>query len=112
MGFGDIDDYDRWGSQPPVDREGRPLGSEGYDSASGELPRLYEMRPDSGFLNQFSREVFVERLLPDAGSGWTVVPQHTNHRRVIVRVKQIDANSNAATLAEVVRIFSYVPVAP
>lgn len=112
MGFDDIDDYDGWNSRPAVDREGRPLGTEGYDSAEGDLPRLYQMRPDAGFLNQFSREVFVERLLPDAGTGWTVVPQHTNHRRVIVRVKYIDANSNAATLAEVVRIFSYVPFAP
>ncbi len=60
----------------------------------------------------FTRAVLVERVEPDGASGWTTVSQDTNFRRVTVRVSYTDANSVARTVAELSRIFTYVPFAP
>ena len=114
--FDDIDDYDGWKCKGPVDRQGRRIGTEGaliqQDEREWHYPRPSSMRPEEQFLQSFTREVQVERIRPDAGSGWTVVSQPTDYQRVTVRVKYTDAQSNTTTLAEISRIFSYVPAAP
>lgn len=114
--FDDIDDYNGWSANPPLSQLGEPIGSEGLRIQTGGIEsystRPTPMQPEPQFLQYFSREVQVERILPDAGSNWTVTTQHTNYRRVHVRVKYIDRNSNSITLVEIPRIFSYVPVAP
>lgn len=109
--FEDIDEYNGWSSRPPVDRKGRTLGTEG--SVAGlDAPRPEALRPDPDFLNRFTREVEVQRVRPDGNNGWLVVTQHTDFRRVLVRVRYTDAQSNTVLLAELSRIFSYVPIAP
>ncbi len=114
--FDDIDDYDGWTRRPPVDRQGHRIGTEGALIQGGRrkwhYPRLFHMRPDGRFLQSFTREVQVERIRPDTGSDWTVVSRATDYRRVTVRVKYTDAESHTTTLAEISRIFSYVPAAP
>lgn len=111
--FDDIDDYDDWTSSPPVDRQGRPLGTEGaVVFGQANLPRLHQMRPSRGFLEHFARSVQVERVVPDADSGWNVVSRPTDFRRVTVRVTYTDDRTPTRTLAEMTRIFSHVPVTP
>ncbi len=110
--FDDIDDYAAWSSSPPVNRTGMPLGTEGATVGGTIQNRAAALLPDAGYINRFTREVVVERIQPDAGTGWNVVLTHTNHRRVTVRVKYTDGQSNTKTLAEITRVFSYVPIAP
>jgi hypothetical protein len=114
--FDDIDDYAGWRCRGPIDRQGRQIGTEGALIRQGDrewhYPRPSSMRPEGRFLQSFTREVQVERIRPDTGSGWAVVSQPTDYRRVTVRVKYTDAQSNTTTLAEISRIFSYVPAAP
>lgn len=111
-GFDDIDDFAGWSARPPVDRLGSTLGQDGRDSSGLPATRPEGLQPDADFVSCFTREVLVERVEPDTGSGWNVVSQHTNFRRVMVRVSYTDARSQTRTLAELTRIFSYVPVAP
>ena len=110
--FDDIDDYDGWSARPPQDREGHPMGTEGGTDSGVAVPRLDAMRPDLDLIGRFTRRVDVERIQPNSSSGWTVVSQHTNYRRVTVRVNYTDGQSNIATLAEISRIFTYVPFTP
>jgi hypothetical protein len=110
--FNDIDDYHNWSARPPQDRVGRQIGLEGYTSSGGASTRLPEMRPNTELLSGMRRTVTVERVQPDAGSGWTVVSQHTNYRRVTVRVTYTNSQSQTVPLASITRIFSYVPIAP
>lgn len=109
--FRTIDDFHGWSSTPPVDRAGRLIGTEGYDYGNWDISRLYWMRPDSGFLHRCTREVEIERVLDD-GTSWKAVTYPTNARRCTVRVKYTDARSNTKTLAELTRIFTYVPTSP
>jgi hypothetical protein len=110
--FDDIDDYDGWSARPPQDRQGLSMGTEGGTVSGAAVPRLDAMRPDLDLIGRFTRRVEVERIQPDSSSGWTVVSQHTNFRRVTVRVDYTDAQANTATLAEISRILTYVPFAP
>ncbi len=111
-GFDDIDDFASWSSSPPVDRQGTSLGADGLDDSGLPAARPTGLQPDLSFMARFTRAVVVERVDPDTGSGWNVVSQHTNFRRVTVSVTYTDAQSHTKTLAELTRIFSYVPVAP
>jgi len=111
-GFDDIDDFDVWSSSPPVDRSGNTLGLDGLDAAAQPATRPAALQPAAGFIAAFAREVDVERVEPDTGSSWNIVTGHTNFRRVTVRVKHTDAQSHIRTLAELTRVFSYVPVSP
>lgn len=112
ISFDDIDDYDGWSARPPQDREGLSIGIDGGTVSGVAVPRPDALRADVDLIGQFTRRVDVERIQPDAGSGWTVVSKHTNFRRVRVRVDYTDAQSNTATLAEISRVFTYVPFAP
>ncbi len=110
--FDDIDDYNGWSSSPVQDRNGRALGTEGDAAASGAEFRPTSLRPDTRFLNRLTRRVEVERIRPDPDSGWSIVSEHTNFRRVTVRVDDTNSQSNTKVLADISRVFSLVPVAP
>jgi len=108
--YNDIDDFVSWSASPPETRTGTPIGTEGYWSGGSEIPRPAQMRPDDRLMSRLTRSVVVERVEPDAGTQWNVVPQHTGYRRVTVRVHYTDPNGVMIPLAEVTRIFSNVPV--
>ena len=111
--YDDIDDYRHWSSQPPRHRNGEIIGQETrlvYNRY--KVSRVYPMRPNPEFLNNFSRSVEVQRVEPDGSNGWNVVYDHTHHRRVIVTVCYTDAKGQTRTLAEVSRIFSAIPPLP
>lgn len=110
--FDDIDDYAGWSASPPTYRLGGAVGTQGATIGGTVYSREVAMQPYSLALGNFRHEVVVERIEPDGGTGWNVVPQHTNHRRVTVLVKHTDAQANVSTLASITRIYSYVPVAP
>lgn len=110
--FEDIDDYSGWKQSPPTSRDGFVVGTEGFEWREFKIRRVTMMRLNPKYIAPFSRQVDIERVEPDSGSGWNVVSQHTNHRQVTVRVNYAYPNGTIATLAEVTRIFSYVPAAP
>jgi Tfp pilus assembly protein PilV len=110
--FDDVDDYDLWSATPPEDRTGRLLGTEGFMSGQTEVARMAQMRPDMDLMGSVTRSVTVERLELDGGTGWNVVTDHTNHRRVTVRIEFTNGNGTKVPLAEITRVFSYVPVSP
>jgi type II secretory pathway pseudopilin PulG len=110
--FDDIDDYDGWSASPPVDRYGHILGTDGRQLSGALIERPDDLQPDGNFVAGFSHTVSVERVTPDTGTGWNVVSQHTDFRRVTVTVTYTDAQSHTQTLAELTRVFSYVPIAP
>jgi hypothetical protein len=110
--FDDIDDYDGWSASPPTGRTGQALGTQGATVSGVIQNRSSGLIADADSIAHFTQEVVVQRIEPDAGTGWTVVTPHTNHRRVTVRVKYTDGQANTRTLAEITRVFSYVPVAP
>lgn len=111
-GFDDIDDYSGWTAKPPVDRQGRTLGTWGLNASTQFTDRHATLRPDATFLNRFRHTVVVERVQQDTGTAWTVVSTHTNHRRVTVRIQYTDDLGQTRTMFELTRIFGYVPVAP
>ena len=110
--FNDMDDYHNWSARPPQDRTARQIGLEGYTSIGAAATRLPEMQPNTQLLAGMTQLVTVERVQPDAGTGWTVISTHTNYRRVTVRINYTNPQSQTVTLASITRIFSYVPIAP
>lgn len=117
--FTTIDDYDKFSESPPRTKAGEVLGND--DAADAGVAYMNMMLGKSGsrtselaaapnFIGRFTRSVMVERLQPGA-SGWTVVTQHTPHRRVTVSVSYT-ANKTTRTVAQVVRVFSSVSPAP
>lgn len=110
--FDDIDDYAGWSASPPQSRLGAVIGTEGATVGSVVYNRETALQPSGSALANFTHEVVVERIEPDGGTGWTVVPEHTNYRRVTVRVNYVDGQMNSSTLASITRIYSYAPIAP
>ena len=117
--FTTIDDYDKFSECPPRTKAGEVLGNDDAADASvaymnmmlGKAgSRTAELAAAPSFVGRFTRSVLVERLQRDA-SGWTVVTQHTPHRRVTVSVAYT-ANQSTRTVAQVVRVFSSVSPAP
>ena len=117
--FTTIDDYDKFSECPPRTKAGEVLGND--DAATSAVANMDMMLGKTGertaglaaapsFVGRFTRSVLVERLQPGA-SGWSVVAQHTPHRRVTVSVAYT-ANKTTRTVAQVVRVFSSVSPAP
>lgn len=105
--FDDMDDFNAYSRSPPEDRNGYAIGTEGPGSLPPAMRALW-MQPDASFFNGFSQQVLVERLLPN-GTGWTVVSQHTDYRRVTVTISATDPRGQTRDLAQVVRVFAYSP---
>lgn len=117
--FTTIDDYDKFSECPPRTKAGEVLGND--DAATSAVAymdmmlgktgeRTAELAAAPSFVGRFTRSVLIERLQPGA-SGWTVVTQHTPHRRVTVSVAYT-ANKTTRTVAQIVRVFSSVSPAP
>lgn len=110
--FDDIDDYAGLSERPPRTRSGQTIGEDGGWLYGQPIDRPPQLRPDGDYLSRFSREVTVERVQPASSDTWDAVSQHTDYRRVIVRVIRTDARGNRSTAAELTRTFAYAPVAP
>lgn len=114
--FDDLDDYHNWSASPPVNKKGYPLGQEPVTILERYLiTRPSLLVPETSFLNRLRREVTVERIKPDSGSGWIVTTDDTDYRKVTVTIKlatTADAGSQSHIISEVSRIFSYVPLSP
>jgi len=127
-GFDDLDDYNGWTDQPPTDRFGRPLGTEGvfrFGSQDeglhlfslgqwrlGGITRLPKMRCDLNFLSRFRREVTVERIEDVSNGRWRTTDASTPLRRVTIRVLHVDPQGRERTVYTLSRVFAYVPLAP
>jgi type II secretory pathway pseudopilin PulG len=118
--FATIDDYSGWTESPPRTKACEVLGTDNGASVADAYANLMTGMPTSraaelqtapGFVNRFTRSVLVERLKPGT-NGWTVETQHTSHRRVTVTVSYTASNQPARTVAQVSRVFSYVPSTP
>ncbi len=117
--FTTIDDYDKFSECPPRTKAGEVLGNDdGAIAAAAYMEmtlgkagsRTAELAAAPNFVGRFTRSVLIERLQPNP-TGWTVVTQHTPHRRVTVFVAYT-ANKSTRTVAQVVRVFSSVSPAP
>lgn len=108
--FDELDDYDAWTARPPTTRAGLPVGTE--LSGATATARDARLQSDPRFLARFTQEAQVERLLPDGNGGWTTTTQLTDYRRVTVRIRYTDAQNTTTLLAQVSRVFSYVPLTP
>lgn len=111
-GFDDIDDYSGLVESPPRTRDGQIVGTEGGEMAGLPVSRVAMLQPDLALISRFTRETAVERVRPAANGNWEAVAEHTDFRRVTVRVLHSDARGNRGTAAEITRIFAHVPVAP
>ncbi len=114
VNFDDLDDYHNWSASPLTRKDGLPLGWEPVTFMQYyEVPRPGLLVPDTSFLASLTREVTVEKIEPDNDSGWTVTNDNSDFRRVTVTIKlAMNENSPDQVIAEVTRIFSYVPLAP
>lgn len=103
--FDDIDDYNGYAAQPPLDRFGRQLGSE--NGTGGDRPAV--ARASSGAFSNWRQEVVVhyaaeadfnQRL----GTGVT-----SNYRTVHVRILVQDPVSGYREVCEMQRTFANIP---
>jgi type II secretory pathway pseudopilin PulG len=117
--FTTIDDYDKFSECPPRTKAGEVLGNDDGATAATAYTNLMlgksgsrtsELAAAPNFTGRFTRSVLIERLQPST-NGWTVVSQHTPHRRVTVSVAYT-ANKSTRTVAQVARVFSSVSPAP
>ena len=107
--FESIDDFTHWSASPPVDRDGWPLGSRGT-TVTGEIkPRPMPLLADARFIDNFTRSVTVERVVPDPNLGWRVVSEDSAHRRVTVHVTYSDRQTKNRPVGKLSRVFSHVP---
>ena len=118
--FTTIDDYSGWTESPPRTKSCEVLGTDNGASVADAYAnmmtgttasRAVEMQAAPGFINRFTRSVLVERLQPGT-NGWTVQTQNTSHRRVTVTVSYTASNQPTRTVAQVSRVFSYLPPTP
>lgn len=118
--FTTIDDYSGWTESPPRTKAGEVLGTDNGATAAdaymlmmtgSTTSRAAELQTAPGFVNRFTRSVLVERVQPGS-TGWTVVTQHTAHRRVTVSVSYTASNQPARSVAQVSRVFSSVAPSP
>lgn len=108
--YDDIDDYDAWETQPPVDEYNVPLGTE--DGRGGERPEAF--RAPAGCFERWRQEVSVSYANPnDLSQSLSGTPtQSWNHRAVEVRIIYQDPDRGPIELAKLRRIVSYVPAVP
>jgi len=110
--FDDLDDYDGWCDQPPTDRWGEVVGTEGLQWSPFGLSRLPAMRCNVALLQRFRREVTVEPVTRAADGSWVDGATSSRFRRVTVRVFYLDDRGPRQTVCILSRIFAYVPFAP
>ncbi len=103
--FDDIDDYDSWATQPPVDEYGVPLGTE--NGQEGQRSVLFRVPDD--YLDRWQQEISVQYVNPsDLSEGLSGV-QTSNYRAVQVRILYNDPERGSIELAKMRRVVPYVP---
>ena len=107
--FTSIDDFAHWNASPPVDRDGWPLGSRGHMLNGETMLRPVPLQADQRFIDNFTRSVTVERVVPDPDHGWRVVSEDSAHRRVTVHVTYSDQQTKNRPVCKFSQVFSHVP---
>jgi type II secretory pathway pseudopilin PulG len=103
--FDDIDDYNGYASQPPVDRYGTPLGTEDGDGT----PRYPGLQLNSGALTKFKQQVSVFYVQNTALTTPLKSGSTSYYRAVQVNIVYQDPALGPQTLATLIRVFTYVP---
>ncbi len=101
----DIDDFARYGAQPPVDRWGVTLG-QGNESGGRRHP---EFRAPETFFDHWRREIDIYYVDDNDLSQPLAAGVTSNHRAIEVRVLMVDPNGSTRELSRLRRVFSYVP---
>ncbi len=103
--FDDVDDFNGFASQPPVDRWGIPMGE---DDGEGQT-RHPNFRIPSGVLENWQQEVTIYYVDLSSPTVPLVAGQTSDYRAVEVRIVRTDPDGRRRELARLHRIVAYVP---
>ncbi len=103
--YNDLDDYADYKAKPPQDRWGIPLGQD--DGRGGRRHPAFRL-PD-GHFGTWQQLVSVYYVSNDNLSQALAAGATSNYRAVRVRIVREDARLGTVTLADVTRVFAYVP---
>jgi type II secretory pathway pseudopilin PulG len=106
--YDDIGDYHGYTSQPPQDMWGKPIGEE--DGAGGL--RNARFRVDSGYFARWRQRVEVYYVSDSDLSVRLPDGQTSNHRGVAVFIERVESDGAVRPLAQINRVFAYVPTLP
>jgi len=101
----DIDDYHGLSIQPPADIWNVPLGTD--DGAGGV--RSNQIQAPEDYFNQWRITVEVQRVLQSDFSTPVAISQASSYRVVYVRVYIDRPGQPSRELAQLTRVFAYVP---
>lgn len=103
--YNDLDDYADYKAQPPQDPWGIPLGQD--DGYGGRRHPAFQL-PD-GHFDTWQQLVSVYYVSNDNPSLALAAGATSNYRAVRVRIVRNDPQLGTVTLADVTRVFAYVP---
>jgi type II secretory pathway pseudopilin PulG len=106
--YDDLGDYAGYSAQPPRDRFGKRLGGEDGDGGK----RHANFRAPTGCLSRWRERVDVY-YVSDADLSLRLADgQTSNHRGVEVTIERLDPDGVVRPLAQLKRVFAYVPTLP
>ena len=106
--YDDIGDYHGYSSRPPKDMWGIRIGAE--DGAGGlRNPRF---RPVSGYFARWRQQVEVYYVSDSDLTVRLADGQTSNHRCVSVTIERVEEDGAVRPLAQINRVFAYVPTLP
>ena len=108
VAFNHVDDFGNYSCRPPVNRNGRVLGTE---DVSPSTSRNAALQPQAGYLDSFRQSVSVEQVSPNS-SGFDVVSMDTDYRRVTVTVSYQEPNGGEIPLVKRTLLLSRVGFTP
>lgn len=103
--FDDIDDYNGFRSQPPVDSWGVPLGEDDGEGAQ----RHPGFRAPEGFFDRWQEEIDVFYVSESDLTTRLPPGQVSDYRAIRVRVFYVHPDGGSRPLAELRRVVAYVP---
>lgn len=103
--FDDIDDYDNFTAQPVKDRWNITMGTDEGDGTARDT--AFQM--SAGYFNRWHEQVDVDYVASSALSTPLASGSTSYYRRVRVRVFYDDPFAGTLTLADISRVFTYVP---
>lgn len=103
--FDDLDDYVGYTAKPPQDRWKIPLGQ---DNGTGGM-RHPAFRISDGHFATWQQRVDVYYVSNDNPSQALAAGATSHYRAVRVRIERADARLGTVTLADITRVFAYVP---
>ncbi len=103
--YDDIDDFNNWASQPPVDPWGIPRGMD--DGVGGTRPPGFQA--PGGSLSDWREEVSVYYVSNSDFSARLSPGRTSDYRAVEVRIYRVDPERGPRELARLRRIVAYVP---